>query len=163
MAIPILVHDLEFLARISLKGLDEPGYKRVAYFAGMYFGLRVAQVYAQIEVADPDPCFWEMLEGRQLPRPNSIELVTCLARYTSPRFNFVLSWVREPGLRYGPTGNYYALGTKDAVQVAIKQVPAQFKFLRGSDWKKPTLNWIEDKIIWAGSRLDNEKHFRIFK
>lgn len=163
MSIPVIVYDLEFVARTSLAKQVNPGLKRVACFAGMYFGLYVAHVYSQTEVTDPNPLFWEMLEGRQFPRPTSLELVIRLARYTNQRFNFAPNWIKEPGLRYGATGNHYALGTADAILVAIKQVPMQFKYLWGNDWKKHTLNWIEDKIIWASSRVEDEVLGRMLK
>ena len=156
------VLDLEFLARKALKKEKKPNFKRMAYFAGVECGLHIAYVYSKIDVKDAQPGFWTLLEGNEFPRPGALLFVTRLAKYTSPKFNFVLSWVPEPGLRLGDPGYFYSQGIKDAVRVAIKQVPFAFKECDGDDWQKMTLDWIDQKIKWAKANLEAEKNRQKF-
>jgi hypothetical protein len=157
MTVPVLVSDLEFAATCSLHLLDKPGHRRVAYFAGLLSGLRIARIYSEKEIQDPDPMFWMILEGDDVTHLTLGGFVQILTRYTNPRFVVSLSQMADSGLRLGKPGVYYSLGVADATKIAIRQVPLQYRLLQGDDWKKPTLEWIDQKIQWAETNLRLEK------
>ncbi|KKT72436.1 MAG: hypothetical protein UW68_C0037G0003 [Candidatus Collierbacteria bacterium GW2011_GWB1_44_6] len=157
MSAPVVVSDLEFVAKSSLFCVDEFSQNGVAYFSGMVAGLNIARAYSQLNVTDPDPRFWTLLQGSEYPVPALLDFVARLSRYTTPRFNFVLSWFPESGLRYGRPGLYYSMGISDATSVAIKQVPVLYRYLKEDHWEYYTLAWIDQKIRWAKFQIQVEK------
>ncbi len=157
MPAPVVVSDLQLLARSSLFCVEKGGFNSLAYWAGMNTGLNLAWAYSHRNIVSPDPKIWTLLAGIDRPRPSTVEYVSLLDEYTRGRFDFNTIFFTEPGLRYGEPGEYYQAGISDAVRVGIKEVPLLFRYLDGDDWSLNVLNWITEKLLWSKYCLLTEK------
>lgn len=151
------VLDLSFLSMKSLVDADDRRLYRVAYYAGLICGLRIAHAYSKADVTNTNPRFWTLLSGISFPRPDILSFVSSLRKSTFPELDFDVRWVPEPGLRFGDPGVYYHSGIKDAILVGINQVPRSFKNLKDQNWQELTLLWIKRQIRLAEESLDLEK------
>lgn len=148
---------MSFLAKFSLAGLDEPSWKRVAYYAGLVTMLKIARKMMENKVTDIDPHLYPILKGEIFPVPATKFFVWSIAEYTLPHVSIDLGDLNEWGLRHGRiTGPLYFAGMSDALKVALFQVPNAFKYLT-SEWRQRTIEWIGDRIVYADIKLKTEK------
>lgn len=151
-----MVYDLELLAQLSLLGNEEPSWKRVAYFAGLVTGLRIAKKFAETDVSFIDVRLLSVLNGSSHPVPEVMEIAQAINRYTEPRVFVDLTIFEEAGLRHGEPGKLYSVGMRDANRVGIQQAPSMFEYFSENP-AKGTAMWLSKKILWAEVMLEFEK------
>lgn len=156
MTVPVVL-DLNFLADAALHFDPNPGHIRVAYFAGLNSGLKIAYEFSTKMVTSVRPEFWTLLAGREGKALEVKDFTHRLSKSTIPNLELKLGWMNESGLRYSNPGAYYTHGMMDATRVGINQVPVYYRAMDGGGWQKPTLDWISSKIIWSERFLVYEK------
>lgn len=146
------VFDLELMAKGFLAG-EKRSNHRVAYFAGLLTGLRIASAFAGVKIKTPDTRLWTLMTGIIHPVPGVAEFGTLVEKYTCPDFRFNPDWVEEPELREGETSLAYAQGLADATEVGMFQAPHYFRSISEDRWHLETRGWLGIKIRWAYAHL----------